>query len=339
MSFQISIQPSNKTIFCEADESILNAALHQGVQLAYGCRNGACGACRGKILAGRVRYQEAPLGLSEQEKQQGYALLCCAIAETDIEVECKEVASLNGIQPKIYPVRVELLERLAPDVMSMFLKLPSNEQMKFHAGQYIEFILQDGSRRAFSLANPPHMAQMLELHLRHVPGGVFTDYVFNQLKAKTIMRIEGPFGNFYLREEIPHPILMVAGGTGFAPIKAMIEDLLQHNKIQVPIKLYWGARTQTDLYMHKLAQAWAQHIPQLQYIPVLSAADDDSEWQGRRGMVHQAVLQDIQDFANWQVYCCGAPPMVNACQTSFIAQGLKPEHFFSDAFSYAVSKT
>ena len=339
MSFQINIKPSDKIIFCDVGESILNAAIHQGVNLAYGCRNGACGACRGKILSGSVSYQEPPLGLSEQEKQAGYALLCCAIPQTDIQVECKEIASSQGIHPKIFPVRVEKLERLAPDVMGMFVKLPSNEQMQFYAGQYIEFILKDGSRRAFSLANPPHMSQMLELHLRHVAGGVFTDYVFNELKEKTILRIEGPFGNFYLREEIPHPIIFVAGGTGFAPIKAIIEDMIQHNKIQRPIKLYWGARTQADLYMHTLAQAWAEHIPELEYIPVLSAAEHDRDWQGRRGLVHQAVLQDIQDFSNWQVYCCGAPPMINACMTGFEAAGLDPQYFFSDAFSYAVSKT
>lgn len=337
MAFQITFQPSNKIIFSDQDESVLSAAIHQGVNIPYGCRNGACGACKAKILSGQVHYDTDIAGLSSQEIADGYALLCCAKPDSDIQVECRELSSENTIMPKIFPVRVEKLERLSSDVIAMFLKVPVNQPMHFFAGQYIEFILKDGSRRAFSMANPPHSGEMLELHLRHVPGGKFTDYVFNELQEKTILRIEGPFGSFYLRNEIDKPIIFVAGGTGFAPIKSIIEDLIFKQNLNRPMHLYWGARTAQDLYMANVAKAWANHIPNFSYIPVLSCAENDLAWSGRRGFVHQAVLEDIQDFTDYQVYCCGAPEMVKACLQGFTQQGLSEQDFFADSFNYAAS--
>ncbi len=334
MAFQITFKPSDKIIFAEAEDSILTAAIHQGVNIPYGCRNGACGACKAKVLSGQVHYDSEIQGLSTSEQQQGFALLCCAKADSDIQLECRELTSQAGFVPKIVPVRVEQLQRLCEDVMAMRLKLPVNQSLQFHAGQYIEFILKDGTRRAFSLANPSSKQDQLELHLRHVQGGKFTDYVFNELQEKTIMRIEGPFGNFYFRNELTQPVIFVAGGTGFAPIKGMIEDLIERGQGDRNMRFYWGVRGEQDLYMRDLVLAWQNQLPNFQFIPVLSQ-HYDSQWQGRTGLVHEAVLQDISDFADYQVYCCGAPVMVQACQTEFLQRGLPEQHFFADIFSYA----
>jgi CDP-4-dehydro-6-deoxyglucose reductase len=271
--------------------------------------------------------------LSSAEIEAGMALFCCAKPLSDLVIECREVGG-DVIRPRILPVRVERMEKRSHDVMALFLKLPSNERLQFMAGQYIEFIMKDGKRRAFSLANAPHDDQFLELHLRLVPGGAFTEYVFNELQEKAILRIEAPFGSFYLREDSQKPIVMVAGGTGFAPIKGIIEHLI-HQNIQREVTLYWGAKTREDLYMLDLPQAWASMMPHIKFVPVLSeplAADD---WKGRVGLVHQAVLEDFADLSAYQVYCCGAPGMIEAALQDFQAQGLPADEFFSDAFTYA----
>jgi CDP-4-dehydro-6-deoxyglucose reductase len=218
--------------------------------------------------------------------------------------------------------------------MALFLKLPSNERLQFMAGQYIEFLLKDGKRRAFSLANAPHADNLLELHLRLIPGGVFTEYVFNEMPDKAILRIEGPFGSFYYRDNSEKPMIMVAGGTGFAPIKGIIEHMIHHN-IKREITLYWGARTREDLYMQALPEAWVREHPHIKCIPVLSDAAAEDHWQGRTGLVHQAVLDDLADLSAYEVYCCGAPAMVEVAHASFRQAGLPEDAFFSDAFNYA----
>ena len=241
---------------------------------------------------------------------------------------------MGGIKPRIMPARVQSLHKAAPDVMVMHLKLPSNERMQFLAGQYIEFLLKDGKRRAFSLANAPHDDAFLELHLRLVEGGVFTQHVFNEMQEKAILRIEGPFGSFFLREDSQKPIIFVAGGTGFAPIKSMVDHML-HNNIKRDVQVYWGAKTRKDMYMADLPTAWARHYSHVTFIPVLSEPTADDAWQGRTGLVHQAVLDDHADLSAYQVYCCGAPVMVETAQKAFIAQGLPTDEFFADAFNYA----
>jgi CDP-4-dehydro-6-deoxyglucose reductase len=245
------------------------------------------------------------------------------------------------IPPRIMPARVERKEQLSHDVMALYLKLPSSEHLHFMAGQYIEFLLKDGKRRAFSLANAPHVDNLLELHLRLIPDGQFTQYVFNEMPEKAIMRIEGPFGSFYLREDSNKPIIMVAGGTGFAPVKGIIEHML-HKEMDRKIALYWGARAKEDLYMQELPEAWAAEYPNIEFIPVLSDAKPEDHWKGRTGLVHQAVLDDFAvlglagySLKDCEVYCCGAPAMVEVAHASFLEQGLAEDAFFSDAFTYA----
>ena len=333
MSNQVRIQPSGHVYQVAEGDTILSAAIDAGFNLPYGCRNGACGACKGKVLEGFVDHGDyQPSALTEDEIDAGLALFCCAKPLTDVVIECREVSALNGIKPKILPVRVQSMEKLSHDVMALFLKLPSNERMQFLAGQYIEFLMKDGQRRAFSLANAPHNDDFLELHLRLVPGGKFTEYVFNEMQEKTILRIEGPFGSFYLREDSQKPIIFVAGGTGFAPIKALIEHM-QHKGIQRSATLYWGGRRPSDLYLHDWVQTQLGAMPHLKYVPVVSDALAEDHWTGRTGFVHRAVLQDVPDLSGHQVYACGAPVVVDSARADFTAQaGLPAEEFFADSF-------
>ncbi|MCB5185682.1 CDP-6-deoxy-delta-3,4-glucoseen reductase [Methylobacillus gramineus] len=334
MSYQVIIKPSDRVLTVENGDTVLDAAIDAGINLPYGCRNGTCGACKGQVLAGEVNYGDYfESALSEDEKKTGKALFCSAQPLSNLVIECREVAG-EGIPPRIMPVRVEKLEKLSHDVMGMTLKLPSNERMQFMAGQYIEFLLKDGRRRAFSLANAPYHDRFLELHMRLVPGGQFTHYVFSEMQEKTILRLEGPFGTFYLREESDSPVIFVAGGTGFAPVKGIIEHALHHG-VQRKMILYWGARSKQDIYMHELPLKWQAEHPLFEYIPVLSDPAPEDDWQGRTGLVHHAVLEDHADLSDYQVYCCGAPQMVETAHQDFQAHGLPAHEFFSDAFTFS----
>ena len=255
------------------------------------------------------------------------------MALEDLTIECREVGGLAGIKPRILPARVAKKEQLAHDVIALHLQLPASERLQFKAGQYIEFILKDGKRRAFSIANAPHDADFLQLHIRVIAGGVFSEYAANELVEKAILRIEAPFGNFFLREDSNKPVIFVAGGTGFAPVKGIIEHML-FNNIQRDIILYRGARQLQDLYMHELCKKWAEMLPNITYIPVLSQPASDS-WQGRTGYVHEAVLADHKDLGGFQAYVCGAPGMCEVAHNTFVQQGLLADEFFSDAFTFA----
>jgi CDP-4-dehydro-6-deoxyglucose reductase len=334
MAHQITLQPSGHHYEVSADETLLEAALDAGFILPYGCRNGACGSCRARILEGEVDHGKSQSGaLPENARREGYTLLCCATARSNLVVECRELASNSEYPVKIMPCRVQELTRLADDVMLMTLKLPVNERLAFRAGQYIEFMFKDGTRRAFSLANAPHDDEFLQLHLRRIDGGKFTGHVFETMKVKEILRFEGPHGTFYLREDSDKPIILLAGGTGFAPIKSIVEHAI-HNHITRPMAVYWGARDKAGLYLNELAAQWAVSHPHIRYIPVLSEAGSGS-WPGRQGLVHQAVLEDHADLGAYQVYACGAPAMIDAARADFSKHGLPTDEFFADAFTYS----
>jgi CDP-4-dehydro-6-deoxyglucose reductase len=229
------------------------------------------------------------------------------------------------------PCKVERIERMNDDVIRLFLKLPEGERLQFLAGQYLNFILESGERRAFSIANAPHDDKLIELHIRHVMGGAFTDYLFDGMKEKTIMRIEAPLGSYFLREDSDRPIILMGGGTGFAPLKGIIEHAFEIG-VQRPIELYWGVRSQQDLYLPNLPLQWAEEHANFSYIPVLS--EPDADWPGRTGWVHDSVLRDHPDLSEFEVYMSGPPPMINAGKTAFLAHGLKQEQLYSDSFEY-----
>jgi CDP-4-dehydro-6-deoxyglucose reductase len=334
MTFQITVQPSGHQFECEADETVLGAAIRAGVGLPYGCKNGACGSCKGKVVAGAVELKpHQQRALTEQEKAQGMTLFCCAVAQGDLVIEAREVAGSSDYPVRKMPTRIQGIRKAAPDVAILSLQLPANEALAYRAGQYIEFLLKDGKRRAYSIANAPSFGGPLELHIRHLPGGVFTDHVFAGMKERDILRFEGPLGTFFLREESDKPIVLLASGTGFAPIKALVEHLM-HLKSQRKVVLYWGGRRPQDLYMHELCEAWTTTLPAFRYVPVISDALPEDNWHGRTGFVHAAVMQDIPDLSGYQVYACGAPLMVEAARRDYVARcGLPPDEFYADAFT------
>jgi len=331
-SYRVTLQPSGHGFSAGAKDTILQSGLDAGFTLPYGCRNGACGACKGKVLDGLVDHGAAQSNaLSVADRANGLALFCCATPLSDLVLECREVGAAKDIPIKILPCRVQTLERVADDVIVMSLKLPANERLQFLAGQYIELMLKDGKRRAFSLANSPHDDSFLQLHIRLIEGGEFTGHVFRTMKEKEILRFQGPYGSFFLREESTKPVILLAGGTGFAPIKSIVEHAI-HSNIQRPMTVYWGARNRAGLYLPDLPQQWAAAHEHIRYVPVLS----DETWDGRQGLVHRAVLEDHSDLSGFQVYACGAPAMIDAARTEFIAQGLPEEEFFADAFTFAL---
>lgn len=334
MSFKVCIEMSGEIFSVEENESVLDAALRHGLGIPYSCRNGQCGSCKGRIISGRVNYAQATPALSKHENSIGMALFCRAIPQTDLVIAVREVTSTAEIMPKKLPCRVAKMELLAPDVMRLYLKLPATELLQFIAGQYIDFILHDGERRSFSLANPPHVKEFLELHVRHVPGGAFAEHVFTKMKEKDILRIEGPYGSFSLREESARPMLFMAGGTGFAPIKGIIEHAFALG-VKREMRLYWGARAKRDLYLNDLALAWVGQHPHFTYVPVLSEPTPDDNWQGKTGLVHNIIAAEVGNLNEYDVYASGPPVMVKAGHDAFVAKGLSAENYFYDAFEFA----
>ena len=342
MSFKVTVQPAGVSFDVANEEAILPAAIRAGVGLPYGCRDGACGSCKSRLLEGRVVHGTHQLRtLTREEEDAGWILTCCARPQTDCVVQARTVAGAGDYPVQKMPARVASLERVAPDVVLIKVQLPATVAFKYRAGQYVEFILRDGARRSYSMANAPeHLGNppMIELHLRHMPGGKFTDHVFGAMKEKEILRMEGPFGSFFLREDSDKPIVLLASGTGFAPIKAIIEHMRSAG-IARPALLYWGCRRKADLYLHGWAQQAAASMPNLRYMPVLSDAPPEDAWDGRTGFVHQAVMADLPDLSGHEVYACGTPVMVEAAQRDFSARcGLPADAFYADSFTSEADK-
>ena len=339
-SYTIEVAPSGKQFTANADETILEAGLRQHLVLPYGCRDGVCGTCKAKLLAGSIEQgAHAESALSPQEAAQGYALLCCAKPTADLRVQARVVEAAGDIVVRKMPSRIAAIERPAPDVAVLRLQLPANERLQYLAGQYIELILKDGTRRQYSLAVAPENAEQLELHIRHMPGGRFTDALFGKSEApvreRDILRFEGPLGTFFLREDSDRPIVLLASGTGFAPIKAVIEHARAAG-ISRPITLYWGGRRPQDLYMDALCREWATEIPDFRYVPVVSDALPQDNWSGRTGFVHRAVMEDFPDLSAHQVYACGAPVVIDAARRDFAAScAMSPDEFYADSFTTA----
>lgn len=336
LSYLVSVLPSNRNFTASDDEPILTAGIRQGIALPYGCKDGACGSCKCKMLEGKVVHnQHQAKALSAEEEAKGYILTCCAKPQSDIVLESRQVTSVDAFPIKRMPSRVISLEKKSHDVMVVLLQLPASDTLQYKAGQYIEFILRDGARRSYSMASAPHIAaerKTLKLHIRHMPGGKFTDHVFGEMKEKEIQRIEGPFGSFYLREDSQKPMILLASGTGFAPIKAIIQHM-QHQGVKRSATLYWGGRRPADLYMHDWVMAQVAGMPNLRYVPVVSNALSEDAWTGRTGFVHQAVMADFPDLSDTQVYACGAPIVVDSAKADFVKLCKLPEdEFYADSF-------
>jgi CDP-4-dehydro-6-deoxyglucose reductase len=334
MSFKVRIKPSGHEFVVESGETVLDAALRQGFAFPYGCRNGCCGACTGKVLSGEIDYrEEEPMALTDEEQREGKALFCIAHAASNLEIQVKEVGADKEIPVRVMPAKIHRMARLNDEVMELWLKLPDGERLQFLAGQYLDFILKDGRHRAFSIANAPHDDEYLKFHIRRIRGGHFTDRLFSDMREKDVLRIEGPKGGFYMRED-DRPIIFLATGTGFGPVKAIVEHAIAEGHI-VPMYIYWGARHREDLYLHDLARKWAAEYENIHYVPVLSRPTEDDDWTGRTGYVQEVAASDFDDLSGFDVYACGHPQMVFAAKEALMRKGLDPEHCYSDAFSWA----
>lgn len=347
----VRIEPHARTLRVPSDRPVLEAALAAGLNLPHSCKSGHCGSCRARLVTGEIRYPHGrPLGISEQEERGGHILLCQARAQSDLTVEARLIASVADVEIKTLPCRIARLTPLAPDVMQVWLRLPAVEKLRFHAGQYLDVLLPDGRRRSFSIASPPHDSELIELHVRRVSGGGFTERLFAAgaavsgaaatvsattpvLGVGSLLRIEGPVGQFSYRDG-SGPLLMVAGGTGFAPLKSMLRHVLETG-IRRPIHLYWGARHAHDLYEESLVLEWARRHPQLTFTAVLSEATVAEATHHRSGLVHDAVLADHPDLSGYEAYAAGPPAMIEAMRASFPRQGLPKERLYFDSFDYA----
>ena len=362
VSFRIRLEPSGQEFMAEPNETVLAAALRQGHALPYSCRNGSCATCKSHLISGSVDYGSYDeSALSAQERAVGKVLLCQAVPKSDLVVEAKELAAASHIPIRMLPARVVQLERAADDVMIVRLKLAAGTRLEFLAGQYLDILLKDNKRRSFSLANAPQDDEFLELHIRHVPDGLFSTQVFTSMKERDLLRFQGPLGTFFLRADdakgdatlgivergqrkaqsprMPgaaesRPIILVAGGTGFAPIKSIIEDAIGRGEAR-PMHLYWGARARRDLYRHALAESWRASYSSFRYTPVLSAPAADDQWTGRTGWVHEAVVADHPDLSGFEVYASGPPAMIHALQKVVKRHGLAEDRLYYDSFEHA----
>jgi len=334
---QITLIPTGQTFTAERDEPVLAAALRAGLNLPHSCKGGHCSSCRARVLDGSFGYpDELPPGLTESEAREGYALLCQARALTDLRVETREIRPAPDVEVKSLPCRIERMDRIADDVMAVFLRLPAVEELHFRPGQYLDVMLSEGRRRSFSIASAPADGRFLELHVRRASTSGFTGQLFDSLRAGTLLRVEGPLGQFWLRSESPRPPLMVGGGTGYAPLRAMLRQLIASGDRR-PVTLYWGGRSEADLYEHAWLAQLERERPGFAYRPVLSGAGSPGATSGatRRGFVHEAVLADHPDLAGYDVYASGPPAMIEAIRTGFARHGLPREQLFFDSFDYA----
>jgi CDP-4-dehydro-6-deoxyglucose reductase len=338
MPARVLLLPSQQILTVEDDETILDAALRVGLNLPHSCKGGHCSSCRAQLIAGSVRYPKGrPLGLMPEEERAGTVLLCQAHAVNhDLTIEVREIRPPQiDLTVRSVPCRVERIETLAPDVRALFLRLPATEQFQYLAGQYLDIMLPHNRRRSFSIACAPRDDGLIELHVRRVASGEFTEQVFGGMQPKTLLRIEGPLGQFWFRENSPRQVVMIGGGTGYAPLRAMLQRLLERGDRR-PLHLYWGAQGKVDLYEDAQLREWSARHPNFRYTPVLSNPKPEEDWNGRTGWVHLAMLEDYASkLAELDVYASGPPAMVEAIRSELIARGLPKQQLFFDSFDFA----
>jgi CDP-4-dehydro-6-deoxyglucose reductase len=336
-SFEITIAGNGKTFQVNEGESILVAALRQGVMLPYSCKNGTCGSCKGLLVSGEVHYPfHPPLALEKSDFAEGSALMCQAEPIEDLVIQVREIEAVRDIQVRMLPARVLEKTQLSDNVVRLQLRLPAGQRLQFLAGQYVDVLISGGKRRAFSIASCPSLENEIELHIRHVEGGDFTGYVFDELKERDILRLEGPQGNFFVRNDQPErPMIMMGGGTGFAPLKSMVESLLEHND-QRPINLYWGARNASELYLDELPTLWALERDHISYQRALSDSAVGEAGDAFEGFVHEAVIADQEDLSGFDIYMSGPPAMIEVSKRAFIEHGVPEDRLFYDSFEFGL---
>jgi CDP-4-dehydro-6-deoxyglucose reductase len=319
---KVRILPAGREFEAAADEPVLSAALRQHFNLPHSCKGGSCGTCRVRLVSGRIAYPHGlPAGIDAEEAAAGYALICQARALDDLVIETREIRHVTDVEIRELPARVARMQRLAPGVMGLWLRLPAIEPFTWQAGQYVDVMLPGERRRSFSLANPPHDAALLELHVRHAPGGAFSEQVFGGMREGSLLRIEGPLGQFVYRHG-DRPLLAIGGGTGYAPLKAILRAVLESGSRR-DVVLYWGAREAEDLYEDAWLRGLAAKHPHFHYTGVTS------------GLVHEAVLRDVAGLAGFDIYAAGPPAMIDAVRRELPRHGADPARIYFDSFDRA----
>ncbi|MDG9970134.1 2Fe-2S iron-sulfur cluster-binding protein [Achromobacter mucicolens] len=327
MAYRVHILETETAFEVEEGETVLQAAERSSVKLPHECTFGGCGTCRIKLESGAVRYDEFPMALTPEEAEQGFALACQARPAGDL---CISVASSRQVfpDPRRICATIRRIHRFCDDVIHLTLALP--EALDYVPGQYMNVVLPDGETRSFSMASAP-AGNLVDFHVRRIPGGRYTDQWLGQAVAGASVEIEAPLGVFSYHEEDWRPLIMMATGTGIAPIKAILESLLD-NEDCPPVTLYWGMRTEADLYLRDEIQNWTSRLYEFNFVPVLSRAGAD--WQGRRGYVQEAVLADHADLSEHAFYLCGAPEMIRQAKSLLAERGASLDHLYADSFTF-----
>jgi len=335
MRHTVMLHGTDKRFPVEPGETVLEAARRAGLALPYSCLGGICGSCKAMVVSGEWSYPlQQPTALSAAERADNQVLLCQAVPQSDLVLVARQVPSAADVPRRVLPLKLRALDRLAPDVARLVLVPPRGLAWRWLAGQYLDVLLPDGRRRAFSIANAPEQSDHVELHIRHIEGGGFTHHVFTELEPGAVLRVEGPLGTFVPREDSERAMLFVAGGTGFAPIKALIEHFL-HLGTARPMHFYWGARAERDLYLPDLPAFWGTRHPAFYYTSVLSHAAPGEAERHRTGPVHLAVLEDFPDLSDFDLYMSGPPAMIESARRAFVAANLPEERLYYDSFEYA----
>ena len=319
MTYNINIQPANIHYQASSDTTLLDAALANKLSLQHSCKKGTCGTCSATVLSGVIKNESGEL------VNTGAVLTCQSYAQSDVVLKATYYPELADIPCVTLPCKIDQQSFLTDDILIITLRLPPTTPFRYLPGQYIDLIA-GGIRRSYSIANTCIEGTRIELHVRLLPEGEFSQ-VLKHSTLHQLMRLEGPKGTFFIREAT-NPIVFLAGGTGFAPVKAMVEGLLA-NKSARQIYIYWGMPRASSLYTD-VGKSWTNEYDQVHYVPVISS--EDAEWAGRRGFVHQAVLDDFPNLSDYHVYACGSPLMIDAAKNAFITKGLDSAHFYSDAF-------
>lgn len=330
MSHRIQILETQQAFFVERGETLLQAALKAGIALPHDCQLGGCGTCRLKLVEGQVCYDEQPMGLAPDEAAAGYALACQAQPLGDLLVSTAREDEACA-EPMRHRAQVEAVRPLTPTVLQVRLQVPDlDAALDYRPGQYLKLFTQDGHARSFSMASVPRGGS-IELHVRRIPGGAVTDRILPGMAAGDAVEVELPHGTFFHRARDYRPLLMVATGTGIAPIKAILESLMDDPDCP-PVSLYWGMREEGDLYLHEQILGWVERLYDFRYVPVLSRGGVG--WQGRRGYVHHAAVDDLGDLSEHAIYLCGSPDMIRDARQAFLDRGASTEHIYADSFTF-----
>lgn len=324
----VQITLTSGSVFIGASgSSLLDAATQAGVFLPYSCKTGRCSTCKCKVVKGQTRVLQPETGLTEREKSEGWILSCVRSAETDLTIEVDDLGGVVLPAAKTFPCRVNHLEKLAPDVIQVKLRLPPTADFNFIPGQYINVIGVSGIRRSYSIANSGFQDKLLELHIRAVENGALSEYWFKQARVNDLLRLNGPLGTFVLRDTPDRDLIFLATGTGIAPVKAMLELLLHNSANQTyrSVTVMWGGRVPTDFYFDV-----GRIAGKFKYIPVLSRAD--TSWLGARGYVQDELLSLLPDLSQAVVYACGSNSMIHSAREILMKNGLPIKCFYSDAF-------